>query len=126
MNSMLDRAGILAGITCSVHCVAHGLLPAAFALGIFLGPMLEWTLVVLAVVFAVGGGLAGLRTHGSLTVVLPMFVFAALLPAGRFLGELLPGGELTWGVVAGLGLAIAHFLNLRACARKRNHPQELQ
>ena len=85
MNAILDRVGMTASLFCSVHCALHGLLPVALALGFILGPVLEWTLVIVSVVLAVITGFMGLRVHGSTRVALPLFAFAVILLAGRFL-----------------------------------------
>lgn len=114
----MDHVGMFASTACAIHCVLMILIPSGLALGGFkalFSHEAEWAIAF----FSVGLGLIavaiGYRLHRSNKVLAIMLASAAGLFVSRFLEEWhLVALGTALGIVCGVGLAVGHFLNLRA------------
>jgi MerC mercury resistance protein len=116
----LDRLGIWVSLGCAIHCIVTPLLLGVLSLAgitwMFSKPV-EW-LIVLA---SLSIGLLSLipsysRLHKRKRCLILFASGAALLIAGKFVSEGMPGAELP-AICAGVSLIIAaHWTNCRLCA----------
>ncbi len=113
-----DRIGILASLTCAVHCAVTALLPAlTLAIGVLADPSVETLLVLLALGIAAFSLARGYRVHRNSTPLLGCIGAVAALGLAR-LGEPIVGKSEAWlSVLAACILVSAHLLNLRAIGR---------
>tara|TARA_B100001750_G_scaffold189775_1_gene159769 strand:- start:337 stop:720 length:384 start_codon:yes stop_codon:yes gene_type:complete len=111
-------AGTFLSATCALHCGLVAVAPALLVmsgLGSLLDERAEWAFTATAAM--VGGAAAVMAWRAGRRVVVGAFVLAgSALILGRALEPLGELAELS-SIAGGLGLAVAHVLNLRAAAR---------
>jgi len=126
-ETKLDKAGAWASALCAAHCaivaVAPGLLMAV-GLGGLMSHEFEWIITTVAVLIGLLAGVQGYRKHGSGGLLAGFVVMAGALVAARFLEKwIASGGEISgmqlpylpviFAVLAGVGMAWMHILNLQ-------------
>lgn len=117
MRAIWDRIGISASLLCVIHCL---LTPALVIFLPFLGNFLAhgWfhTIIVLVVfpvaIWALWNGFLLHRLKRVLWLGSGGILFLA---SAMVVGHDNPQNEFTLMIIAGLILATAHFINLRAC-----------
>jgi len=122
-HDLADRLGIGVSLTCAVHCAATGALSLAPSLVGPTGEALEATerpRLAGALVIGLYSLVPGYRSeHGRPQ---PLGLFLAGLGL-LFVSRIVEGNAEIATTVLGVGLvAVAHFLNLRFCARAHEHP----
>jgi len=121
-HDLADRLGIGVSLTCAVHCAATGALSLAPSLVGTSGEALEaieMPLLALALVIGLYSLVPAYRSeHGRPQ---PLGLFLGGLGV-LFVSRLVDGNAEIATTVLGVGLvAVAHFLNLRFCARSHDH-----
>ncbi|MCB1035779.1 MAG: MerC domain-containing protein [Acidobacteria bacterium] len=119
LDSRLDTVGGVASFLCAVHCAVLPfvvtLLPL-WGLSFLAGETAEWGLLLLAATLGVGSLGLGYRQHRSIRTLALLVGAVGLLVAGRLV-EQSSGGSASalFGVLGGLTLMSAHWLNYRLC-----------
>lgn len=119
--SWVDRVGSLGSILCAIHClfmaVAPGLLAVLGLTGPF-GHRLMALFLPASVLLGCFAALNSYRVHRSLRISSTFGVCViGLLVSHQMHGHHEHGVAIGFAVVAGLGLAITHLVNLRTCRR---------
>jgi hypothetical protein len=135
VGSRLDSIGMTASTLCAIHCaivpVLLTFLPLT-GLGFLANPLLEWGMIVLALVLGVSSiFLSYFRTHKkALPLLLLLIGFIAIIAGHIYLRGWLEAVVVPLG---GLTIAAAHFINFKYVGMcnnsdyffhiKHNHPK---
>jgi hypothetical protein len=114
-NAQLDRFGMTASLLCAVHCA---FLPQIVVLMTAFGlshEALELPLLGSALVLALVSLVWGFRKHGNWRSLILGGISVAAIGVGHELHEVEHVLARLPLVLGGLGLAAAHFWNLRMC-----------
>ncbi|MBO6934554.1 MAG: MerC family mercury resistance protein [Deltaproteobacteria bacterium] len=119
-RNRLDVAGLLLSGSCALHCLFVALAPALLAatgLGALLDETAEWVFTITAVAVGAIAATLALRAGRSRIVVAAFVVSIGLLLVGRgFEHAGVHGGVEVFSALGGVGLALAHVVNLRGGA----------
>jgi hypothetical protein len=115
-HSRLDHAGALVSSVCAIHCLALPLLITVLpwvGVNILLNRSLELLFISGSLFLATASFCWGYRLHREIRLLLALYVFTAMIVAGKaYIGGSL---GLWLAVLGALGLAAGHLFNRRLC-----------
>jgi len=115
-HSQLDQAGAFLSSVCAIHCLALPLLMTILPLagiGVLLNRNLELLFISGSLFLATVSYCWGYRLHREIRLLLALYVFTAMIVAGK---AYIAGSIGLWLAVLGaLGLAAGHLFNRRLC-----------
>lgn len=122
---MLDKAGMIASITCAIHCMimplAITLLPI-FGLSLFATEEFEWILLMISAMLGITSLCFGFRKHKSFKAFSFLGIGLTLLVIGRLAHEHVSHFHifefdlyLLFLVAGAIMVALSHWLNNKLC-----------
>lgn len=115
LNTKLDSIGMTASALCAIHCAVVPLLLTTLplvGLGFLANPMVEWTMIILALVLGVLSiFLSYFRTHKRVLPLLLLLLGFAIIICGHIF--ITGWVESIVVPIGGLTIAAAHFVNFK-------------
>lgn len=122
---MLDKAGMIASITCAIHCMIMPLvitLVPIFGLSLFATEEFEWILLMISAMLGVASLCFGFRKHKSFKAFSFLGIGLTFLVIGRLAHEHINNFRvfefdiyLLFLVVGAIMVAFSHWLNNKLC-----------
>lgn len=122
---MLDKAGMVASITCAVHCMIMPLvitLLPIFGLSLFATEQFEWILLIVSAILGITSLCFGFRKHKSYQAFSFLGIGLTLLVIGRLIHQHIEHLKvfqfdlyLLFLVLGALLVALSHWLNNKLC-----------
>lgn len=122
---MLDRAGMIASITCAIHCMIMPLvitLVPIFGLSLFATEGFEWTLLMISAVLGITSLCFGFKKHKSYRAFSFLGIGLTLIVIGRLMHEHINHLQvfhfdlyLLFLVIGAILVALSHWLNNKLC-----------
>ena len=122
---MLDKAGMIASITCAIHCMIMPLiitLLPIFGLSLFATEEFEWILLMISAMLGVTSLCFGFRKHKSFKAFSFLGIGLTFLVIGRLAHEHISNFKvlqfdiyLLFLVIGAILVAISHWLNNKLC-----------
>ena len=122
---MLDKAGMIASLTCALHCMVMPLIVTLlpiFGLSMLATEEFEWLLLMISAVLGVISLCFGFKKHKSLKAFSFLGIGLTLLVIGRLAHEHVQNIQilkvdiyLIFLVIGAILVAISHWANNRLC-----------
>lgn len=122
---MLDKAGMIASITCAVHCMIMPLiitLLPIFGLSLFATEQFEWFLLIISAVLGITSLCFGFRKHKSYQALSFLGIGLTLLVIGRLIHQHIEHLKvfqldlyLLFLVLGAVLVALSHWFNNKLC-----------
>ena len=122
---MLDKAGMIASLTCALHCMVMPLIVTLlpiFGLSMLATEEFEWLLLMVSAVLGVISLCFGFKKHKSLKAFSFLGIGLTLLVIGRLAHEHIQNIQilkvdiyLIFLVIGAILVAISHWANNRLC-----------
>jgi predicted membrane channel-forming protein YqfA (hemolysin III family) len=122
---MLDKAGMVASVTCAVHCMIMPLiitLLPIFGLSLFATEEFEWILLMISAMLGVTSLCFGFRKHKSFKAFSFLGIGLTMIVIGRLMHEHINHLKvfhfdlyLLFLVIGAIMVALSHWLNNRLC-----------
>ena len=122
---MLDKAGMIASITCAIHCMIMPLIVTLlpiFGLSLFATEEFEWILLMISAMLGVTSLCFGFRKHKSFTAFSFLGIGLTFLVIGRLAHEHISHFRifefdiyLLFLVIGAIMVAFSHWLNNKLC-----------
>ena len=122
---MLDKAGMVASITCAVHCMIMPLiitLLPIFGLSLFATEEFEWFLLMISAILGMVSLCFGFKKHKSYRAFSFLGIGLTLIVIGRLMHEHVNHLKvfvfdlyLVFLVVGAVSVALSHWLNNKLC-----------
>ena len=122
---MLDKAGMIASVTCAIHCMIMPLiitLLPIFGLSLFATEEFEWILLIISAILGVTSLCFGFKKHKSYRAFSFLGIGLSLIVIGRLMHEHVERVNgfhfdlyLIFLVIGAILVATSHWLNNRLC-----------
>ena len=107
----LDRLGMIASLSCAIHCAALPLVATVLpllGLEFLANPEVETTMIALSAIIGFWSLIASYPLHKKLTPLLVLVTGFSFIASGHFL---FATAEAVLVPLGGFGIATAHYLN---------------